>query len=660
MTHRHAAPTIEPALDLPVVALVGRPNVGKSTFLARGSGHFAETANAPGTTVRIERRRVCAEGREAILVDLPGTRSLLDRPAGDAPFWEHLEAARPDAILVLVDAGDLARHLPLALACRDLGLPIVVAANLADDAARHGIEIDTGRLSQLLCAPVHLTNGRAGEGVAAALADAIRLATRRRDVRLGVLAPSSTVPAPVYAPSLEGRVQVSASELARQFRDVRSVGAAVLDATGFGRLIEAGVASPRGAATIALGTDLDAARADIARGWVGQVERQRAVRPPFRDRLERLATEPWPGIPAFIAVTLLTFGAMVVIGGWLAALLGTAWTATVSPAMTAVVTALVPIPTLATALLWALDGGLLALISVGIPYILTFYVLLAILEDSGYLTSAAVLLDRIFNALGLPGRAAVPLLAAAGCNVPALYGTRILQTRRERILASMLITLTPCSARSAVVIAALTPLAGPGVALAAFGVTAAVAIGAGVAANAMVPGRQPSLVLEMAHLRVPVPAHVGQKAWARFRGFVVTAAPIMLVGSFVVGLAWESGAWAPFSALLGPVTQGWLGLPPIAGVAIAFGFLRKELALQLLIALAIVEYGLAAGDLGSFMSAGQVFVFAIVTSISIPCAATLAALAEELGRRPALAITLGSLALALVTGGVLARLLGIA
>jgi small GTP-binding protein len=145
--------------DLPVVAIVGRPNVGKSTFLARASGRFVETANAPGTTVTIERRRVTIDGQAAWLVDLPGTRSLTDRPAGDDPFWTLLGEAQPDAILVLVDAGDLARHLPLVLACRDLGLPIVVAANLSDEATRRGIDIDAGRLSQLLLAPVHLTNG---------------------------------------------------------------------------------------------------------------------------------------------------------------------------------------------------------------------------------------------------------------------------------------------------------------------------------------------------------------------------------------------------------------------------------------------------------------------------------------------------------------------
>src|SRR5512143_2493115 len=160
----------------PVVALVGRPNVGKSTFLARASHRFVETANAPGTTISLERMLVSAGGRAAWLVDLPGTRALDDEPAGDGPFWELLLEAAPDAILVVADAGNLERHLPLALACRDLGLPVVLAANLTDEAAKRGITVDTGRLGQLLNGPVHATCGRAGTGVEATLRDAARLA----------------------------------------------------------------------------------------------------------------------------------------------------------------------------------------------------------------------------------------------------------------------------------------------------------------------------------------------------------------------------------------------------------------------------------------------------------------------------------------------------
>src|SRR5512147_1636017 len=166
---------------LPVVALVGRPNVGKSTFVARLTGRYEEAANVPGTTVGTVERQIDLDGHDAILVDLPGAYSLTDRSDGLPPFWQMLLDARPDAILSVVDAGELALHLPLVLACRDLGLPIVVAANLADEAEAHGIELDLGRLSQLLAAPVHRTVGRRGTGIHAALADAIRLAEARRD-----------------------------------------------------------------------------------------------------------------------------------------------------------------------------------------------------------------------------------------------------------------------------------------------------------------------------------------------------------------------------------------------------------------------------------------------------------------------------------------------
>jgi ferrous iron transport protein B len=221
------------------------------------------------------------------------------------------------------------------------------------------------------------------------------------------------------------------------------------------------------------------------------------------------------------------------------------------------------------------------------------------------------------------------------------------------------VTLTPCSARSAVIIAALAPYAGVPVALAAFGVVMLTAIGAGLGANALIPGRQPSLVLELAPLRRPLLRHVLAKAWFRFRAFVVTATPIMLAGSLVLGLVYEAGLWQGISAAIGPSVERWLGLPAIAGIALAFAFLRKELALQLLLVFAAVELGREA-SLGELMSPAQLFVYAVVASISIPCIATLAALRGELGGRGAIGIMVASLALALGVGAVLARLLGLA
>jgi ferrous iron transport protein B len=361
----------------------------------------------------------------------------------------------------------------------------------------------------------------------------------------------------------------------------------------------------------------------------------------------------------FLGVSVLAFLSVLLVGGALAAALAAVWAAVVSPALAVIVPAVIPVPVVAKAALWAVDGGLLGMLSVGVPYVLTFYLLLAALEDSGYLTSAAVLMDRLFGVLGLPGRAAIPVLAAAGCNVPAIYGTRVLRTRRERVIGSFLVTLVPCSARSAVVIAAVAPFAGPAAALAAFGVVMGVTVAAGLGANALIPGRQSSLVLELAPLRAPVPRHVAAKAWWRFRSFVVQATPIMLAGSLVLGLVYEAGWWQAIATDIGPAVQWSLGLPAIAGVAIGFAFLRKELALQLLIAFAAIQLGHPTG-LGELMTPAQLFVYAVVTSLSIPCIATLAALRGELGSRAAAGIAASTIGLALGTGAVLARLLGIA
>jgi ferrous iron transport protein B len=472
------------------------------------------------------------------------------------------------------------------------------------------------------------------------MAAAIDLATAHRDGRRGAAF------LPPYPPAV--------------MRTVRSQGHAAGLPDALRRAVDAGRLGGVGAATIVGSAALEPHRWAIAERWAHQVEQRRDVPLTRSERLGRAATAPWPGLPLFVGMTGGVLALTMVIGTWLAGLLGEAWAAWASPTLTSAVETLVPLPTLSAALLWALDSGVLAMVSVGIPFVLCFYLLIAMLEDSGYLATTAVLMDRILGGLGLPGRAAIPVLVATGCNVPAVYGARVLDTRRERVLASFLIVLTPCSARSAVVIAALAPFAGPSVAMAAFGVVVLVTVGAGLAANALVPGTRSPMVLELPPLRMPVVGQVVRTAWFRFRSFMRMAAPVMVIGSFVVGLLYETGAIEPLGRFAAPVTTGLLGLPPVVGVALALGFLRKELALQLLIVLAVAAYGTSASDLSTFLSDGQLFVYAVVTAVSIPCVATLAALADELGWRMAGAITAGALGVALLAGSVMARVVGIA
>jgi ferrous iron transport protein B len=636
---------------LPVVALVGRPNVGKSTFIARVTGRYEEAANVPGTTVGTVRQQVRVGGRDAVVVDLPGAHSLTDQSDGLPPFWRLLLEARPDAVLAVIDAGDLAVHLPLVLACRDLGLPIVVAANLSDEADAHGIGLDIGRLSQLLAAPVHRTVGRRGTGVHAAIADAIRLAERSRRVPRDDDRPMISIPP--YPSELVRAVGSLAVRL-------RAGEAAAELLPGLAAGVAEGIVRPIAAATLARAAQLEPERWALAARWADQVERRDAVPDTLADRLGRVVTSPRLGLPIFVITTVAALWLTMIVGTELAALLSNAWSAAVSPLLIGLVETLLPVPVLSASILWALDSGLLSMLAVGIPFVLTFYLVIAALEDSGYLASTAVLSDRVFNALGLPGRAAIPLLAATGCNVPAIYATRVLQSRRERLMASFLASLTPCSAASAVVVAALAPYAGMPTALAAFGVIALVAITAGLGANAILPGRQSPLVLELPPLRLPIPRQVAAKAWHRFRSFVTTATPVMLGGSLVIGALYETGAIGAIEMALAPVSTGLLGLPPVAGIALVLAVLRKELALQLLLVLAIAEYGLAANSLATFMVPGQLFVFAVVTGLMVPCVATVGALAGEFGWRRAAIVSGGTLATAIGTGAILARLVGIA
>jgi ferrous iron transport protein B len=275
------------------------------------------------------------------------------------------------------------------------------------------------------------------------------------------------------------------------------------------------------------------------------------------------------------------------------------------------------------------------------------------------MNAAAVLLDRPLSRIGLTGRAAIPMIAGAGCNVPAILGLRTLRTERERVIAGTLITLVPCSARTAVIVGAVAALAGPLWAVGLYAVVAVVIGGAGWGLNRLLPGGRPSLLMEVFTFRMPTGRTVLAKTWVRMREFVGQAAPIVLAGSLILGALYETGAIRLAARPLAPVVEGWLGLPAVAGLTLVFAVLRKELALQLLLALAIVEYGRGSGSLLAFMTPAQIFTYALVNTIYIPCAATMAILGKALGWRRAAVISVGTVALAVAAGGVAARVLAL-
>jgi ferrous iron transport protein B len=586
MTSCHAtAPTSLGPCDA-TVALAGNPNVGKSSLFNALTGARALVANYPGKTVELQWGTVEVGGRRIAVVDLPGAYSLDGTTEDQRIAAAFLRGKGVDAVLVVLDASNLARNLYLGLEVLAAGVPAAFALNLVDHAEAHGRVIDAAALSRELGAPVVRTVASRGVGAEEALKAA-----------LGAPAPT---PAEAADPeTLHRRARDVTAKVTRSVRDAR-----------------------------------------------------------VESALWRWTTTPLTGVPILAGLLLGIFSFVYFVGGFLSTAFSAAWSVAVSPVLEAATYGALGAGPGARVLLWGLDGGIAATLAVGVPYVIPIYLLLGFLEDSGYLNAAAVLTHRTLTRLGLHGRAAIPLISGLGCNVPAVIGTRVLASRRERFIACTLVSMIPCSARTAVVFGAVGLYLGPVPALAIFGITLFVILATGLALNRLLPGRPPRFLLELFPFRWPTPRSVAFKAWHRTRHFLVAAVPVVLLGSFALGALYETGAMWALTGPLDPVVGGLLGLPAVAGLALVFGFLRKELALQLLVALAIMQYGGTAASLTDFLTPVQIFTYALVTALYVPCIASVAAIGRELGWRSALLLTAITTALAVAAGALVARLPG--
>jgi len=282
-------------------------------------------------------------------------------------------------------------------------------------------------------------------------------------------------------------------------------------------------------------------------------------------------------------------------------------------------------------------------IAIVLPYLIPFLFGLGVLEDIGYLPRIAFLMDGLMHRLGLHGKAIVPFILGYGCNVPAVMSTRILEERKDRIIASTLAVLVPCAARLSVVFGLVAFYLGPLWALGIYLFNMFVIALTGRVLTRLLPEDTPGLILEMPTYRIPTFKNVVNKTWFRVREFIVEAWPLLIIGSAVLaGLTYFKFSPA-IDWMVRPVTWS-LGLPTETGVPLIFGVLRKELSLLML------RQALGVNDFSSALAPSQMLTFTVFVVFYIPCLATLSALRRELGWRSMLAVSALTVVIAMAAG----------
>jgi len=663
------------------IALAGNPNVGKSCVFNQLTGLSVVTANYPGKTVELNMGITTHNGLKIGIIDLPGTYGI---SAVSDDQWVARRAVlegQPDVVVVVIDASNLQRNLYMVLQFLELESPVIVALNLVDYAAKIGLRIDHEKLSKILGVPVVPTVAVRGEGID----ELIHAVVDLTQGRLKMERPKIT-----YGRDVETAIQTLMEAINETFQEMpynlpaRALAIQLLEGDEeFIGMIRKGQQPQRQKRHRWRGRRLDGDKilqlaADLSReienrhgepvsiriarerhglaGTIADEVQTKLEKPsPLSEKLKHYTVSPYTGIPLMIVALLGVFAFIFYVGGLLSQFVDGLWGSFVSPSMDGMIFFLIKNETLARIILWGFDKGVLAWLSVGVPYILTFCIVLSLLEDSGYLNSMAFLMDNIMHKLGLHGRSIIPILTGAGCNVPAIMGTRVLTTKRERILASTLIVLVPCSARTAVILGAVAYLVGWNYALLIYIIEVGLIGLVGWGLHRLLPGESSGLVMEMFPLRRPSALATIKKTWHRFKDFAFVAFPIVMIGSLGLGALFETGYLWAIANPMSPIVQGLLGLPAVAGICLILGILRKELTLQLLVALAMVQYGPSASNLLIFMTPLQLFVFALVVTIYIPCVATVAVLGRELGWRNALLIMTFTIILALVIGGIAYR-----
>ena len=656
------------------IALVGLPGGGKTTLFDAVSSTAPHRGELTGTH-RVYRECTVQIGfDEASVVDLPSIHSLHHLEGDDLSALKYLlwgderppvsvheqsgppvPFAPPDLIIQVVDATSLQSHLELTLELSQLGRPIVLALNHMDEAAEKGLYINIKSLEKLLGIPVVPTVALMGQGIAQLFSAAVNAA---REATCPLPQPPSrhiaeslqALTTAMNRPEIHAAFRVPHPLLLMQFAaDDRFVE----DELGqhFPQLLPqlqvlrnaAGLGLPR-----PLAEELHADRHHRAATLVEAAMRMGSAAHGYGGRgwrywLDELFLHPQWGLIGSLAVFAAVLFVVFEISGWIDSMTTARLTEALAdwqPQSTAGVVAR------------AVADGLIGLVGIVVPYMIPLVMLLVTLEEAGLMHRIAFVVDRGFHQIGLHGGVAVPFLLGLGCNVPAISGAAKATSGRERVIASVLITFVPCSARSAIILAIAGKYLGAAGVFSIFALTLIVIAVMGRLLSRRNRDLGPGQVQEIPAYALPTWRILLAETWARTSDILTIVTPLLVGGSVVLALLNHVGADSLINTLLMPVTVWWLGLPLALGVPLLFGVLRKELSLLM------IFQALGTQEIGSLLDSVQILTLLLFLTFYIPCVSTFAVMLKTIGRRDALFSVSLSVGVALLVSGIVRLALG--
>ncbi len=646
------------------IALAGNANVGKSAIFNQLTGLNQVTGNWPGKTVERAEGTLHFKGYKIRIVDLPGTYSLSAYSMEEIVSREYLAVEKPDIIINVVDASALERNLYLTLQLLELQVPFVMALNQMDFAAKKGLRIDTGKLSEILGVRAIPTVATTGTGITELLDAVIDQVYKPNKV---------TMMKPIYGKEIEQRIKaienLVVAKLAELYKiyparwiaikllekdaDIVNKVAAIPDGKAMLEIVD-GINSELETvhgetSTVIMASERYTLASKIAKETVTI---ERTPRISLEQTLAAVTTHKVYGYLILMGVVAAIFGVIFAGGSLLSGVLDRAvtWLTAIS---TTLLSGFLP-PIAVDIIVKGAIVGIAAGVTIALPYIVPFYIILSLLEDSGYLPRAAFLMDNAMHKIGLHGKAFIPLMLGYGCTVPGCIGCRIMETKRERFLTAFVVLLIPCAARTVVILGLVGRYVGLTAVIGLYLFDLALVFALGRIAFKVLPGEPVGLIMEMPNYKLPSAKTVALKTWTRSKDFIFVAFPIIIVGSIAVEAFALSGLMPYLVAAASPLMTWWLGLPAVCVIPLIFGILRKELTL-ILLSTTLVAVGLGLASL----SAVQMIVFTLVVMIYFPCLATFAACRREFGWKKSLAMAAIDIGLALAIGGLAFRILSL-